>query len=120
VAVLVGAGDYDALGETTAVLADAELLRAHAEGTAALQAATAWTPTVLPERWAQPAAYRQRSNTRAGLESLWRPRLLQHRRRGAYPLERAAPVSDWLGTGPADVVKLAEAQPQRILGSRAA
>jgi len=38
VAVLLGADDYDALRETIAVLADAELLRAHAEGAAALQA----------------------------------------------------------------------------------
>jgi antitoxin YefM len=38
VAVLLGADDYDALRETIAVLADTELLRAHAEGIAALQA----------------------------------------------------------------------------------
>jgi len=36
VAVLMGADDYDALRETIAVLGDAELLRAHAEGIAAL------------------------------------------------------------------------------------
>ncbi|HEY5199116.1 MAG TPA: type II toxin-antitoxin system Phd/YefM family antitoxin [Solirubrobacteraceae bacterium] len=38
VAVLMGADDYDALRETIAVLGDAELLRAHAEGIAALDA----------------------------------------------------------------------------------
>ncbi len=38
VAVLLGADDYDALRETIAVLADVELLRAHTEGMAALQA----------------------------------------------------------------------------------
>lgn len=38
VAVLLGADDYDALRETIAVLADHEMLRAHAAGTAALQA----------------------------------------------------------------------------------
>ncbi len=37
-AVLIGADDYDALRDTIAVLADAELLRAHIEGTAALEA----------------------------------------------------------------------------------
>jgi len=36
VAVLLGADDYDSLRETIAVLADPELLRAHAEGIAAL------------------------------------------------------------------------------------
>lgn len=39
VAVLLGADDYDALRETIAVLGDTELLGAHAEGIAALQAA---------------------------------------------------------------------------------
>jgi antitoxin YefM len=38
VAVLMGADDYDALRETIAVLGDAELLRAHAEGIAAIDA----------------------------------------------------------------------------------
>jgi antitoxin YefM len=38
VAVLLGADDYDALRETIAVLADVELLRAHAEGVTALAA----------------------------------------------------------------------------------
>ena len=38
VAVLLGADDYDALRETIAVLGDAELLSAHAQGIAALQA----------------------------------------------------------------------------------
>ena len=37
VAILLGADDYDALRETIAVLGDAELLRAHAEGVAALR-----------------------------------------------------------------------------------
>ncbi len=37
VAVLLGAEDYDALRETITVLGDAELLRAHAEGAAALK-----------------------------------------------------------------------------------
>ncbi len=36
VAVLLGAEDYDALCETVAVLGDPDLLRAHAEGVAAL------------------------------------------------------------------------------------
>jgi antitoxin YefM len=36
VAVLLGADDYDALRETIAVLGDAEILRAHEEGAAAL------------------------------------------------------------------------------------
>jgi prevent-host-death family protein len=38
VAVLLGADDYDSLRETIAVLGDADLLRAHFEGTAALEA----------------------------------------------------------------------------------
>jgi len=38
VAVLLGADDYDSLRETIAVLGDAELLRAHFEGVAALAA----------------------------------------------------------------------------------
>ena len=38
VAVLLGADDYDALRETIAVLGDSELLRAHVEGLAAIQA----------------------------------------------------------------------------------
>jgi antitoxin YefM len=38
VAVLMGADDYDALRETIAVLGDADLLRAHVEGIAALHA----------------------------------------------------------------------------------
>ena len=38
VAVLLGADDYDALCETIAVLADAELLHTHTEGIAALEA----------------------------------------------------------------------------------
>jgi antitoxin YefM len=38
VAVLLGADDYDALRETISALSDAELLRAHAEGAAALKA----------------------------------------------------------------------------------
>ncbi len=38
VAVLLGADDYDALRETISVLGDAELLRAHSEGVAALEA----------------------------------------------------------------------------------
>jgi prevent-host-death family protein len=38
VAVLLGAEDYDALRETIAVLGDAELLRAHEAGVAALEA----------------------------------------------------------------------------------
>lgn len=38
VAVLLGADDFDALQETIAVLSDPELLRAHAEGMAALAA----------------------------------------------------------------------------------
>lgn len=37
VAVLLGADDYDALRETVAVLGDPDLLRAHAEGVAALR-----------------------------------------------------------------------------------
>jgi len=41
VAVLLGADDYDALRETIAVLGDAELLRAHAAGVAALEAGDA-------------------------------------------------------------------------------
>jgi prevent-host-death family protein len=38
VAVLLGADDYDALRETIAVLGDSDLLRAHVEGLAAIQA----------------------------------------------------------------------------------
>lgn len=38
VAVLMGADDYDALQETIAVLSDPELVRAHADGMAALAA----------------------------------------------------------------------------------
>jgi prevent-host-death family protein len=38
VAVLLGADDYDALRETIAVLGDSDLLRAHLEGLAAIQA----------------------------------------------------------------------------------
>ena len=37
-AVLLAADDYDALRETIAVLADAELLRAHRDGRAAIEA----------------------------------------------------------------------------------
>lgn len=38
VAVLLGADDYDSLRETIAVLGDSELLHAHLEGLAAIQA----------------------------------------------------------------------------------
>jgi prevent-host-death family protein len=38
VAVLLGADDYDSLRETIAVLGDTELVRAHVEGIAALEA----------------------------------------------------------------------------------
>jgi antitoxin YefM len=38
VAVLLGADDYDSLRETIAVLGNADLLRDHVEGTAALKA----------------------------------------------------------------------------------
>jgi len=38
VAVLLGADDYDSLRDTIAVLGDGELLRAHLEGLAAIQA----------------------------------------------------------------------------------
>jgi hypothetical protein len=56
VAVLLGAGDYDALRETIAVLGDAELVCAHAEGMAALKAGDGFDVDDLGRRGSRLAA----------------------------------------------------------------